>query len=89
MRIPAWLDPIREKLAPIHRKIRIFAVDILLKKIIVPIVLFLAYFFGVGLTAIFSKIFRARMYSKPMQAGSYWIKAEGYDPNEVNAREQS
>lgn len=70
--------------------VRTFAVEIVLRRILIPVVLFLSYFVGVGTTALVARLFfRSKLGRNSRGAGSNWIKAEGYEPVESSALEQS
>ena len=66
-----------------------FAVEFLLRKIIIPIVLVSVYFFGVGPTSLFAKIFARKQLVKNRDKNSNWTAAEGFEVTDQNKTWQS
>lgn len=61
-----------------------------IQRLIVVISLFLIYIFGFGLTAIFMIVFKKNfLENSPAKKDTFWIDANGYNPNIEEAFRQS
>lgn len=49
----------------------------------------LLYIVGVGITALFVRIFARRLIHSPKNAGTYWAEAEGYSGDMDELKQQS
>lgn len=72
------------------RSIEWFLITIVLQKILGTLALFLIYFFVLGPTSLFAKLFFASaLQSKTISKASNWVRAEGYDEDIEAAKFQS
>lgn len=72
------------------RKGQDFLVDLILRKTLIPIFLFLTYFVAFGLGKLFAMVFaRSLVRNKSLKDASFWVTAEGYDPDIEKAKRQS
>ncbi len=77
--------PLIENLRRMHR-----GLTAALRRVLLPGCLFIAYFFGLGLTWIVVKLFKSRLL-KPadVRARSFWHDADGYEPDREDCLRQS
>jgi cytochrome c biogenesis protein CcdA len=60
------------------------------QKALVTAALFLLYVFGFGLTLLAVKLFSRRLLSGPAEdAPSFWLEAEGYEPDRADCLRES
>jgi len=74
-----------ENLRRMHR-----ALAAAVRRALLPVCLFVAYFIGLGLTWIATRLFKPRLLkSADAQAQSFWQDAEGYEPDWEDCLRQS
>jgi cytochrome c biogenesis protein CcdA len=60
------------------------------QKVLVTILLWIAYLFGIGLTVFFIRIFNRKFINgKSENEGSFWKEAKGYGRNDHDVMRQS
>ncbi|MFH1800247.1 MAG: hypothetical protein ABH891_05330 [Candidatus Omnitrophota bacterium] len=60
------------------------------QKVLVTVLLWIAYLFGLGLTVFFMLIFNQKFLGeKPENEGSFWKEAKGYGRNDHDVMRQS
>lgn len=60
------------------------------QKVLVTILLWIAYLFGIGLTVFFLLIFNRKFLNgRPESEGSFWREAAGYGRNDHDVMRQS
>lgn len=79
-----------EKIKRFHQKLKVFIVDVLFKKYLVPMALISTYFFVLGPTSIFARIFFRRSLTQDEgNAESSWQTARDYHPSLEDSLKQS
>lgn len=60
------------------------------QRVVVTLCLFFVYFLGMGITALLVRVFnRSLLRQSPADADSWWVEAEGYQPDPDTAARQS
>jgi len=59
------------------------------QKILLMILLWIVYLFGLGLTSLFVRIFERKSDEKSESEGSFWTKAKGYGRDDHDVMRQS
>jgi hypothetical protein len=64
-----------------HQSLKIFLVNTVLRKIFIPVILFLIYVFGVGGFSLLAKVFARKMLNQTsLKEKTFWIKTSGNEP---------
>jgi len=62
----------------------------IIQKILISVALFVIYYFGLGITFIFSFVFNREVLSgRKKDKDTFWIRAEGYQNSIEESRRQS
>ena len=83
------IEKIKDIFQKINKPVRYFAVEILLKKIIIPVTFTIFYFLVIGIFSIPFRFFKPNSMEKKKLPGSDWIRAEGYEPDKKSCLKQS
>ncbi len=79
-----------EKIKKFHGHVKNFVVNVLFQKFLVPAALIFIYFFVVGPTSIFARLFFRKALNHSVKTlDSSWGQAEGYNPSLEDSLKQS
>lgn len=80
----------REILEKLWQSWKDFAVNILLRKVIIPMMLTFTYFAVIGPFSILAKIFSRKMLNQnSLTDKTFWIETSGHEPDPVKLVRQS
>lgn len=74
----------------LYERYKAFMVEVVLRRILIPGMLTLAYVFGVGPSSLFARLFlRRRLVTSRIDDESFWKSASGNEPDRAKCLRQS
>lgn len=74
----------------LYEHYKTFMVEVVLRKILIPVMLGLAYFVGVGISSLLARIFiRKQLNSVQKNDQTWWVESTGNEPDQAKCLRQS
>jgi hypothetical protein len=81
-----------DTLAALFRRLRALTLVVIrvVQRVVMAVSLFFVYFLGIGASRLLAMVFQPRLTRwDPPDQDSYWIEAEGYDPDPERSLHQT